>query len=155
MKTSKTGIALIKRLEMSFNGGVLFTHPDGILVPYRNSHGVWAIGYGSTFTQSGPVTEQTIMTKEGAEKVLLLDLTAIESVVETSVGGLVNQNMFDALVSYANSSESHGFRSSKLVQLIRQLDYFGAAEELRLGRCCCGCPGRREQEARLFCKPLN
>jgi len=155
MKTSKTGIALIKRLEMSFNGGVLFTHPDGILVPYRNAHGVWAIGYGSTFTQSGPVTEQTIMTKEGAEKVLLLDLTAIESVVETSVGGLVNQNMFDALVSYANSSESHGFRSSKLVQLIRQLDYFGAAEELRLGRCCCGCPGRREQEARLFCKPLN
>jgi len=155
MKTSKTGIALIKRLEMSFNGGVLFTHPDGILVPYRNAHGAWAIGYGSTFTQSGPVTEQTVMTKEGAERILLLDLTAVESCVESTVGGLVNQNMFDALVSYANSCESHSFHSSRLVQLIRKLDYFGAAEELRLGRCCCGCPGRREQEARLFCKPLN
>jgi len=155
MKTSKVGIGLIKRLEMSFNGGVLFTHPDGILVPYRNHHGEWAIGYGSTFTQSGPVTEQTIMTKEGAEKVLLLDLVALESCVETTVGGLVNQNMFDALISYAYSVPSSAFRSSRLIQLIRQLDYFGAAEELRLGRCCCGCPGRREQEARLFTKPLS
>ena len=87
METSKNGLNLIK----SFEG----CH----LTSYKCPAGVWTIGYGHT----QGVTEDQSITQEQADLYLKTDLKKFEHYVKaytSKYSYILNQNQFDALVSF-------------------------------------------------------
>jgi lysozyme len=89
-KTSQKGIDLIKKYE-------------GLkLKAYLCPANVMTIGYGTTFLPNGvKVPKDSVCTKEEAEMFLKNDLIKFEKHVTKVVTVPINQNQFDALVSFA------------------------------------------------------
>ena len=102
MKIGKNGVDLIK----SFEGfrSVAYLCPANILT----------IGYGHTKT----VKIGQIVTELQAEKLLLDDLATAENYVN-SLKLNINQNQFDALVSFVFNCGSCNFAKSTLLKMIR------------------------------------
>ena len=133
MQISKKGINLIK----SFEGCRLAS--------YKCPAGVWTIGYGHT---SG-VKEGQIITQEQADNYLKSDLEKYEKYVEAT-GLQLNQNQFDALVSF-----SYNCGNGNLKTLIKNRSLEQIAEALLLynkagGKVLAGLTRRREAERDLF-----
>lgn len=89
MKTSANGRRLIELWE----GLYLHTYNDGV--------GVATIGYGHT-TSAGPpkVYYGMVITQAQADTFLASDLASVEADVNHHVTHTIDQNMFDALVSF-------------------------------------------------------
>lgn len=82
--TSAKGIKLIK-------------HYEGCsLTAYQDSVGVWTIGYGTT-TNVKPGMK---ITQKQADEFLLSDIKKFESLVNKAVTSRINQDQFDALISF-------------------------------------------------------
>ena len=86
MKISETGLNLIK----SFEGLRL----ESYLCPV----GVWTVGYGHT---GDDVTPGMVITEDRANKMLRRDLVKFEQGVDLLITVPLNQQQFDALVSFA------------------------------------------------------
>ena len=100
MKTSKRGIDLLK------------AHEGLRLTAYNCSAGVLTIGYGHT----GPdVTAGKTITQAAAEQLLTADLRWAEEAVNAALPG-INQNQFDALVSFVYNVGAGAFKSSTLLR---------------------------------------
>lgn len=141
MQTGKRGLKLIK----SFEGLELKAYKDVV--------GVWTIGYGSThYVKEG----QELANEEAAEELLAKDLTQYENVVNRAVRVQINQNQFDALVSFTYNLGGGALRKSTLLKKInREADYLQIKKEfLRWnragGRVLNGLVRRRKAEAKLF-----
>lgn len=103
MKTSQNGIELIK----SFEGCVLTGYPD--------VGGVPTVGYGST----GPdVYIGMKVTQAEAEQRLAKELEHFENGVSNLVKVAINQNEFDALVSFSFNVGLGAFQRSTLLRLL-------------------------------------
>ena len=144
MKTSLAGVNLIK----SFEGLSLtaYTCPAGVLT----------VGYGHT----GPdVTPGKKVTEQQAEALLKKDLIWAEDAVTTLVKIPLNQNQFDALVSFTyNSGKGALELSSLLRRLNNKEDPCGVVKD-ELPKWCHGdgavLPGlvrRRAAEVEMFCQ---
>ena len=102
MKTSPKGIALIKEFE-------------GLrLKAYQCPGGVWTIGYGHT----AGVKPGMVITKAQAEEYLKADLIAFERYLN-GLGLALNQNQFDALVSFIYNVGTGNFSNSTLLRKVR------------------------------------
>lgn len=102
MKISNQGIEFIKR------------HEGLILQAYLCPANVWTIGYGHTLgVKSGQV-----ITPQQAEQYLREDLKGAERSVNTMVKVVINQNKFDALVSFVFNLGTGNFQSSTLLKRI-------------------------------------
>ena len=102
MKTSPKGIALIKEFE-------------GLrLKAYKCPGGVWTIGYGHT---TG-VKPGMVISEAQAEEDLKADLIAFERYLN-GLGLALNQNQFDALVSFIYNVGTGNFSSSTLLRKVR------------------------------------
>lgn len=139
MKTSAKGIALIKRFEQLR------------LKAYKCTAGVWTIGWGHT---SG-VKEGDTCTAAQAEEWLKQDIADAEDAVNWQ-GLKLNQNQFDALVSFVfNAGEPH-FRKSTLLKLVKEnpADPEIAKEFEKWvysgGKVTAGLVNRREVESNLY-----
>lgn len=99
MKTSNKGIDLIKNHELLR------------LRAYIDPVGVWTIGYGHT----GGVKSGDVITEEQAEALLRADLAIAERAV-SDTGLRINQNQFDALVSFVFNVGSGNFARSTLLR---------------------------------------
>lgn len=137
--TSAKGIELIKRFEGCKTSA------------YICPAGVWTIGYGHTKTAKPGLT----ITTAQAEALLKRDLVVFESIVNTRVTAPINQNQFDALVSFTYNVGSTAFTRSTLLRKLNAKDYKGAAFEF--GRWVyagkkklLGLERRREAEKALF-----
>lgn len=140
MKISKKGIDLVKSFE-------------GLeLKAYKDSVGVTTIGYGST----GPhVSMGTTITKEQAEYLLKKDLERFEKGVSDLVKVPLNQNQFDALVSFSFNLGLGNLKSSTLLKKLNASDYTGASKEFERwnragGKVLKGLTRRRIAERDLF-----
>ncbi len=140
MKISIKGLNLIKSFE-------------GLeLKAYKDSVGVLTVGYGST----GPhVYEGLVITEEQAEAMLKSDVSRFERGVTELVKVPLNQNQFDALVSFSFNLGLGNLKSSTLLRKLNASDYSGAANEfLRWnkagGKVLNGLTRRREAEKKLF-----
>lgn len=140
MKISQKGINLIKTFE-------------GLsLKAYKDSVGVVTIGYGST----GPhVSMGQIITEVQAEALLKSDIARFERGVSDLVTAPLNQNQFDALVSFSFNLGLGNLKSSTLLRKLNSLDYQGAAKEFerwnRAGnKVLAGLTRRRKAEKELF-----
>lgn len=148
MRTSENGIALIKRWE-------------GLeLESYQDIAGVWTIGYGHTET-AGP--DQKISERE-AEQLLQRDLEPRERAVGDLTSVSLNQNEFDALVSFVYNVGIGAYRNSTARQRLNRGDRVGAAEALTwfnkatvggVLREVTGLTRRRAAERALFLTPTN
>ena len=104
-KIGKKGLDLIK----SFEGLTL--------KPYLCPAGVPTIGYGSTFYEDG--TKVTLkdkkITEAKAVKILLHEVAASEKYVDVFCQDVINQNQFDALVSFVYNIGPNALKSSTLL----------------------------------------
>lgn len=116
---------------------------------------VWTIGYGHT---KGVKAGDTC-TKEQAEAWLLEDCEDAERAVQRLVTVPINQNQFDALVSFTFNLGSGNLTASTLLRKLNSGDYVGAALEFSKwvkggGRVLPGLVTRRKAEQNLFSKPI-
>ena len=89
LKTSPAGRTFIEQFEGLF----LHTYNDGV--------GVATIGYGHTSAAGPPeVHYGMVITKDQADQYLAADLAKVEADVNRLVAVPINQNQFDALVSF-------------------------------------------------------
>ena len=147
MKASPAGVAFIKQFE-------------GLeLHSYQCQAGVWSIGYGTTGPDIGP---GMLITKQEADRLFERDLAYFEQGVRDYLKVRVNQNEFDALVSFAYNVGLGAFSSSTLLRLLNDgsTKTIVAAEFLRWinadGKPSEGLKNRRQKERQLFLsKPIN
>jgi len=139
MKISENGIKLIKQCE-------------GLrLEAYKCPGGVWTIGFGHTKN----VHAGDIITKEQAEELLKKDVKSAEYYVNKEVKHELNQNQYDALVSFVFNIGSVKFRCSTLLMRLNNGNYKAAAEQFEnwvysKGKKLDGLIKRRKAEKMLF-----
>ena len=124
------------------------------LSAYRCPAGVLTIGYGHT----GDVYEDQVIDMDEAELLLQQDLEKFEDAVVDVVNVPINQNQFDALVSFTYNIGIGAFRKSTLLNLLNEEKYAEAAEQfLRWtkagGVVLPGLVRRRIEERKLFLTP--
>ena len=140
MRTSQTGIDLIKRFE-GFS-------PVAYLCPA----GVWTIGYGHT----AGVHEGDSIDGDTAEDYLREDLTSAEGAVEKYVKVPLKQWQFDALVSFTfNLGAGNLYSSTLLKKVNRNPDDPSIRQEFEKwvyagGRVLQGLVDRRKAEADMY-----
>jgi lysozyme len=142
MKTSQKGIELIKQ------------HEGLRLNSYLCAAGHYTIGFGHTRTAAAYLT----ISQQLAEELLLQDVHFAEIAVNTT-GLFLNQNQFDALVSFVFNLGPTAFKGSSLLKKIR----LNASEvEIRhqfsrwvhaKGKPLPGLIARRNDEANLYFSP--
>ncbi len=145
MRISRRGVAFIKRWE-GFETRA-----------YRDVAEVLTIGYGHTGSE---VVDGMEITERDAEALLRCDLAARERTVNDLVCVALNQNEFDALVSF--EFNTGGLDRSTSLRRLNNGDRRGAAKALlwwnkaRIDgvlREVAGLSRRREAEAALFLTP--
>ena len=150
MKSSNNGIQLIQEFE-----GLRLTS-------YLCSAGVATIGYGATYYHDGSKVKlgQTI-TKEQAVQMLKDHLKEFEgSVIGLLNTTKVNQNQFDALVSFCFNLGAANLAKSQLLRFIKANpnDPKIVAEFLKWNRAggevSTGLVRRRKKEAQLYFTPI-
>ncbi|MCK5746144.1 MAG: lysozyme, partial [Oricola sp.] len=147
MQTSKDGMNILRALE------------GKVLTAYKDIAGIWTIGYGHTGPDVKP--GMTITDKE-AEQLLNADLIPREKAVSELVTVALNQNEFDALVSFVYNVGAAAFRGSTALKRLNRGDRVGAADALTwwnkatvggVLREVLGLTRRRAAEKALFLTP--
>lgn len=146
MKISKAGLDLIRSFE-----GYLRKLPNGDCVAYRCPAGVWTLGWGCT----EGVSEGMIWTKARAEDALRSEIAKHEAAVMRLVTIDLNQNQFDALVSFSYNVGSGALSKSTLLRKLNAGDFPGSQAEFMKwnkagGKQLRGLSRRRAAEAELF-----
>ena len=154
-------------MELSPRGLRIIQAHEGLrLKAYLCPAGVPTIGYGTT----RGVKMGDEITQAQAVELLAADAERFADAVRRHVDVLLNQNEFDALVSFVYNigiglPEDHpkgpsGFRGSTLLRKLNAGDREGAADELLRwnkggGKVLPGLVKRREAERRLFLEPVE
>lgn len=144
MKISEKGLALIKEFEGLY------------LEAYKCPAGVWTIGFGTTEPINGqPIQAGMKITKEMAETLLLNNLKTYEAGVNNAVKVKLNQNQYDALVSFAYNCGVGALQKSDLLKYLNQGEYGKASDEFPRwnkanGKVLNGLVRRRKAEQELF-----
>lgn len=142
MKTSPNGRTFIETWE----GPALKAYNDGT--------GVWTIGYGHTSAAGLPrVYPGMAITQAEADAILASDLASVEADVNHHVTATINQNEFDALVSF--DYNTGGLNRSSLLADINSGHIDRIGHDLSLwdiggGRVMPGLAKRRHAEFVLF-----
>jgi len=139
MQISQEGLSLIKKFE------------GCKLEAYKCAANVWTIGYGST----KGVKEGMEISQERAEMLLLEDVEMFENSVNKLVEVSLEQNQFDALVSWTFNLGSTNLKNSTLLKVLNDKDYEGVPAQIKRwnkagGKVLQGLIRRREAEALLF-----
>ncbi len=139
MEISQEGLSLIKKFE------------GCKLESYKCAAGVWTIGYGST----NDVKEGMEISQERADMLLLEDVEVFEESVNKLVEVPLEQNQFDALVSWTFNLGSTNLKNSTLLKVLNDKDYDGVPAQIKRwnkagGKVLQGLIRRREAEALLF-----
>lgn len=143
MKTSDNGLNLIKRFE------------GCELRAYKDQRGIPTIGYGHT----GPDVELGKVISQGvADQLLSQDLKNTEFGVNHLVTAPINQNQFDALVSFAYNCGLAALTRSTLLKQLNLKHYQEAANGFlpwcnAVGKQDPGLLRRRVAERELFLTP--
>jgi len=119
MRLSKDGEALIKNFE-------------GLrLKAYRDSAGIWTIGYGSTKYSDGKAVKATdqLDSEIKASALFSETLKAYEDAVNRHVKVELTQNQFDSLVSIAYNVGTGIMNASTLIKKLNAGDFAGAADQ--------------------------
>ena len=139
MNISQEGLSLIKKFE------------GCELEAYKCAAGVWTIGYGSI----KGVKQGDTITQEEADNLLLYEMDEYEGYINDAVNVDLNQNQFDALVSWVFNLGPSNLSSSTLLTRINNKDWKDVPNQIKRwnkagGKVLEGLIRRREAEALLF-----
>jgi lysozyme len=155
-KLSEHGIAIIKKFE-------------GLrLKAYRDVAGVWTIGYGSTLYHDGKAVRpgDKLVEETQADALFHNTLKWYIDAVNQQVNVSLNQNQFDALVSFTYNLGIGALQKSTLLRKLNASDYLAAADQFLLWNkitdphsgkkvICNTLTVRRKQERELFLNPIQ
>ncbi|MEO1621643.1 MAG: lysozyme [Cyanobacteria bacterium J06632_3] len=134
------------------NGLLLIKSFEGLrLKAYRDSVGIWTIGYGTT----RGVRPNMRINENQAIEFLQQDLSRFEKSINEAVRVPINDNQFSALASFTYNVGPGALRSSTLLKLLNQGNVRGAADQFPRwnkagGRPLAGLTRRRNAERLLF-----
>jgi len=139
MNISNEGLSLIKKFE------------GCELNSYKCAAGVPTIGYGSTHG----IEMGMSISRARAEELLLEDIAKFEDHVNNNVKVPLNQNQFDAMVSWTFNLGGGNLKSSTLLKVLNGSDYTDVPNQIKRwnkanGKVLEGLIRRREAEALLF-----
>ena len=139
MNISQEGLSLIKKFE------------GCELEAYKCAAGVWTIGYGST----KGVKEGDSIIQEEADKLLLHEMEEYEGYINDMVNVNLEQNQFDAMVSWVFNLGPANLKASTLLKVLNAKDYEGVPAQIKRwnkagGKVLQGLIRRREAESLLF-----
>lgn len=147
MKTGSNGLKVIKAFE------------GCRLNSYQDQKGIWTIGYGHT----QGVHQGDICTQSTANVLLAMDLNTFENDLNSMIFTAINQNEFDALMSFIYNLGAANLKGSHLLSAVNHNDLSASAEFLKWGNVKVGGvlkhdPGlyrRRQVEQQLFTTPVT
>jgi GH24 family phage-related lysozyme (muramidase) len=119
----------------------------------------WTIGVGHTSAAGPPrVYKGMTITADECDEILSRDLATFERAVEKAVTVPLNQNQFDALVSFTFNVGAGNLQKSTLLRKLNARNYRGAADQFAAwnkaaGKVMAGLTRRRAEERELFLKP--
>lgn len=145
MQISEEGLSLIKKFEGCP------VDQDGNCYSYQDVVGVWTIGFGRT----KDVKEGDKMTKEEAVYLLEEEMMEYEGYINDLVEVPLEQNQFDALVSWVYNLGSGNLQSSTMLRVLNEGKYEEVPAQIRRwnkagGEVYEGLVKRRESEAVMF-----
>lgn len=122
---------------------------------YKDSAGIWTIGYGSIRIFGRAVQKDDVVTEHQAMNQMILDLETFEHAVNEHVKVYLTQRQYTALVSFTYNVGQNAFRNSTLLKKLNQSDYRAAGNEFNRwvnagGRVVQGLVNRRKDESDLF-----
>ncbi len=140
MKISDNGLELIKQFE-GFRA-----------IPYKDVVGKLTIGFGHLIK---PGEAFGALSSTEATQLLRKDCSKAEACVNNCVKVQLNQNQFDALVSFVYNLGCGAFMASTLLKDLNKKDFVAAENEFHKwdhagGLVVPGLSKRRKQEAKLF-----
>ena len=123
------------------------------LYSYKDTKGIWTIGYGQTYlSDNSKVTETTELTYGECEQLFRTKLkNEFEAGVKRNLKVKVTQSMFDALVSMAYNMGVGGLTSQDMFQKLNAGEYATALGLITSTRAN-GLANRRAAERALFLK---
>ena len=139
-------------MKISNNGLDLVKHFEGlVLEAYKCPAGVWTIGYGHT----KDVQPGDEWSEDHAEHMLEVEMEEYEQYINDLVEVELNQNQFDAMVSWVYNLGVGNLQSSTLLKVLNAGDYAGVPEQIMRwnkagGKVLEGLTRRRQAEADLF-----
>jgi lysozyme len=152
MQISARGLKLIA----DFEGLRLKAYPDP-----GTGNEPWTIGYGTTVYPDGrKVKKGDVITQVQALDYLKQDVKKFATSVTQVVTVPLNQNRFDALVSFTYNLGASALARSSLLRKLNAREYEAAAAEFDKwvyagGRILPGLVTRRKVERSLFSEPLT
>ena len=126
---------------------------------YRDSVGVLTIGWGHTNDNGTQFDANTVWSQAQCDAEFLSDMSIFEKAVKDLVKVPLNQNQFDALVSFTFNLGKGNLATSTLLKKLNAGNYAGAAQEFPRwnkagGQVLAGLTKRRAAEAQLFQTPV-
>ena len=149
----------VNNLKTSAAGRDFIEQFEGLdLKAYNDGTGVVTIGYGHT-TAAGPPTVNygMVITKDQADQFLAADLAGVEKDVNNLVAVPLNQNQFDALVSFHFNTGA--LARSNVLRVINVKQFGMVPGCLNMwdhggGRVMPGLLRRRQAEGKMFMTPM-
>lgn len=89
-------------------------------VAYRDSAGIWTIGFGTTWIDNRRVKWDDFCDKNQATVWLMDDIDLAQEAINKFVKRSVTQNQYDALVSLVYNIGTEGFRTSSLLKVLNR-----------------------------------
>ena len=145
-------------MQISYSGKKLLGELEGFKdKAYKDSAGIWSLGFGSIRMWGRKVQQGDICTEAEAYIQMDLDLAWAQTAINKEVKVPLTQNQFDALVIFIYNIGETAFKSSTMLRKLNAKDYIGAANEFVRwnragGKVVDGLTNRREREKRLFLK---
>lgn len=138
-------------MQTGTQGKNIIKHFEGCrLTAYKCPAGVWTIGWGHT----GGVTKGQSITQEQADKYLEQDLKKYEKYVNDIVPHNLNQNQFDALVSFCYNCGPGNLQKLVNARTLPQIAQAMLLYNKGGGVVLAGLVRRRKMEQELFLTPV-
>jgi len=125
--------------------------------PYKDSGGVWTIGFGTTYINNVKVSHGTpSVSRDQALGLLKINVRGTEKMMRKMITGVLTQSKWDALVSLTYNIGIGNFQKSSVLKYINAGDIKKAAESFLLwnkdstGKVLTGLVLRRKTEKALF-----
>lgn len=122
---------------------------------YKDSVGVWTIGYGTTVINNQPVKQGMTITQEQALQLVQQEVNKLWSQIESILKVKINDNQMNALIDFAYNLGFGSLKNSTLMRLVNESKFEEAANQFPRwvyagGKVLPGLVKRREAERQLF-----
>jgi lysozyme len=150
LRTSRSGLEMIEKLEGFYP------------TPYKDAGGRRTIGIGHLIRPGEDFPDGSSITHEQAYSMLSSELLSIEAVIKRNVRVELNQNQFDALVSFGYNCGPSVFTRGEVIWAINSGDLCSVPEKILKWskvkvngrrRVVAGLYRRRLREGELFVRP--